>query len=256
MAPAPGPASPTNPSAPPQPAAPDDGGPVEPGGEIVRPIQDFLVAQGTYCFPDETGNCQLYLAPISNYLSWFTRELGPRGTTVAIDYAGIANTWMQQQTGRSAGTSLSGRVTERVIGDGQSHVTVELFGQDVMAYAVDHANLAGPLFWGARPFEVGAGQAPGTGSMRMEIRFTHNAPGGPLPDLLQIIRQPQPGQHLESVMLSYSGKGEFGEAYGKGRVGGTLSLTYDGSRGPIMPFHPEDRNTPPVGESMIALEAF
>jgi hypothetical protein len=250
-----GPAGPTDTEAPP-PTAPDDGYPGEPGKEIVRPIEDFFRAQGTYCVQGEAGGCQLYSAPTSNYLAWFTRELGPQGTAVAIDYAGIASNWMQQQMGRSLDTRLTGRVTERPMGDGQSHVTVEIDGSNVMAYAVDHANLRGPLFWGQRVFDIAAGRTPGLGQMKMVIRFINNVPGGPLPDLVQMIRQPQPGQHLESVMLSYFGKGEFGDAYGKGQASGTLSLTYDGSRGPIMPFHPEEVNTPPMGEASIALEAF
>jgi len=250
----PGPTSPTDTEGPT--TAPDDGYTGEPGKELVRPIEDFFRAQGTFCVPDETGGCRLYSAPTENYLAWFSREIGNQGTAVAIDYAGIANSWLQQQAGISVGTSLTGSVTEQIIGEGQSRVTVRIDGQNVMAYAVDHANLAGPLFWGQRPFEVAAGRAPAMGQMSMTITFINNVPGGPLPDLLQLIRQPQPGQHLESVMLKYYGKGEFGDAYGKEASSGTLSLSYDGTQGPVMPWHPEDFNTPPMGEAKVALYAY
>lgn len=223
--------------------------------ERVRPIEEFLRAQGTFCVADEFGGCRLYSEPTANYLAWYDTQMGSSGTSVAVDYAGIADMWMQQKFGRAVGTDLKGRVTERMMPDGRVEVTVELFGQNVMGYAVDQANLNGPLAWGHRPMDLTDNNvAPATGNLTMTIRFVNHALGAPLPDLVQLVRAPEERRHLLGVWMQYDGQGDLGLVYGKPGEQGRLSVTYDGMRAPIEMAHPYDpANTPPMGASSITV---
>jgi hypothetical protein len=243
-------AAPTDPQAPGSPGNP----PPPPGPTQQRPLYEFLKAQGTYCVDDGMGGCQLYAAPVANYLAWFDQATG---STIGIDYAGIANAWMMQNMGRSNGTQIDGSITEQPLADGTVQVTVDLKADNAMAFVLRGPDLNGAVTYGARPQDLGDPRmAPALGSAHVFITFINTAPGAPLPDLVQLIRKPQAGQKLISIRVQYAGNGQTGPGYefGPGQPA-TMTLAYDSSQQPMMPANPAaPGSTPPTGYANMSLQ--
>ena len=54
-----------------------------------RPIQDFVIQQGTYCFPADAGGCVIFVPGVPNYVGWGNSS-DPQ-ILASVDYAGLAN---------------------------------------------------------------------------------------------------------------------------------------------------------------------
>jgi hypothetical protein len=170
-----------------------------------RPIEDFVAAQGTYCFDDGAGGCVLFVPPVANFFGTFAARDGRLGS---VDYAGLAD-GLQCPGGHVTDfdTTFSGAVTERRLRDGRAEVTVNLVTKNALAWAVDdplatfdYAN--GPLAFGYRACDVPpAGQSHALANSFVQVVFINTAPGAPLPDMLQLFVDPLPGQ--EPVILSF-----------------------------------------------------
>lgn len=245
---------------------PGNGGgePVGDGTQRERSFDEFLRVQGSYCVSDDFGGCQLFGGPEGNYLGWYDRG---RNVTVAVDYAGLGSTWMQQHSGVSYGGQLRGRIIEEPLDNGLARFRVTISGDNVMSYAVQGTNLHGPLAFGFRPQELRDGQNQAAlGNVAMEIVFTGPV-GSPMPDLMQLIREPNPDQKLLSVRFKYDGQGPMGEGQpgavevrDDGSPSGTqgrISVMYDGSMGPVMRSNPADPDrTTATGFAHIEMHSF
>jgi len=160
-----------------------------------RPVSDFLETQGTFCFPNGSGGCLLFIPPVPNFVGWFDPV---NNLAVSVDYAGLANACF----GNAFGTTMSGVITERTLANGQAEDTVLLFTRNALTwvvYPVDFVN--GSVVFGHRwdtnsPTCTLNGAPPALGTSFLHIKFTNTAPGAPLPDLIQLFFSPAPGQRL------------------------------------------------------------
>lgn len=230
------------------------GGSTSQGPTSVRPIQQFIDMQGTFCAPDASGSCASYMGHTDNYLAWFDES---QNRSVAIDYAGIASRWLAARSGRMVGTTLDGNIVEQALPDGRARVTIDLKGFNVMSYMVKEAFLAdGSVVFGKRVDQLfDPSVEPALGNISMRIVFINSAMGAPIPDLIQLIRAPQGGQLLESISMSYDGKGTmmYPAPNAPKESSAQISVNYDGSRGPVYPAYPgTDGTTPPMGSSSIS----
>jgi hypothetical protein len=158
-----------------------------------RSLDDFLVAQGT---------TSEFVPPVPDYLGWAD---GNVVTFTLVDYAGLANAWIENETGgtQSLGTRVYGTVKERARPDGRAEVRVKLEARNALSWAFLIADgdfndplvfLNTPLSFGARAQDVVKGAQPALGKASFDITFMNAAPGAPLPDLVQLVGDPQPGQ--------------------------------------------------------------
>lgn len=185
--------------------------PVGPAAE--RPLQDFLSAQGTFCYPDGSGGCLVFDPPLPNFL-WF-RE--PDGPCVAVDYAGVAAAYIAQASGGAIvlPTRIEGTVTEVPQSDGRAVVRVELRASEALTYAFDNC-IGGPgtLVFGYSPVEILNGSTPVLGDAVLRAAFVNAAPGAPMPDLLEASFLPHSDAHLISLGITASAAGPLRAAFG------------------------------------------
>jgi len=161
-----------------------------------RPIEDFVVAQGTFCLSFETCEaeppCFLFVPPVENFIG-----LNDPVSLLAasIDYAGLADAWISDQEGGvSFGTEFSGSITERSLHDGDRvEVHVRLRTTNALAWAIecepgpacDFGNATTIL--GNRAPDVLAGAEMALGDSFLRLKFvSHLGFGAPLPDLIQL----------------------------------------------------------------------
>lgn len=158
-----------------------------------RPFTDFLVAQGT---------TSVFVPPVPDYVGWFD---GNFVTFALIDYAGLANAWIESESNgtQSLGTRVYGTVKERVRPDGRAEVRVKLEARNALSWAflVGDADdddplpfLNTPLSFGARAQDVVEGAKAALGKASFDLTFFNTAPGALLPDLVQLVNTPRPDQ--------------------------------------------------------------
>ncbi|MBI1735331.1 MAG: hypothetical protein HYR51_09160 [Candidatus Rokubacteria bacterium] len=167
---------------------------VHAGGWTPRPLGDFLGAQGS------TSD---FVPPVPDYVGWVDGEFV---TFALVDYPGLAAGWIEDATGgaESLGTKVRGTVMERAAPDGRAEVRVRLVTSRALSWAfliadvVDFSDplffLTTPLAFGARAQDVVDGATPSLGKAHFDVTFTNSAPGAPLPDLVQLLNAPLPGQ--------------------------------------------------------------
>ena len=203
-----------------------------PNAATIRPIEEFLDRQGTFCiditfagsYEDEIvdgnfdGNCKtgspplLFVPPIAN----FNGASDPAQMRLAsIDYMGLADHW----AGGAFGTTFSGQVIERPLADGRAQVTVLLRTENALTWVVDDPDSTfdfnGPLLFGNRaPDVLYSGAEPALGSASVEIEFINTAPGADLPDVLQILFFPEEGQEVLRFNVNNQAKGPLTSLFG------------------------------------------
>ena len=207
----------------------------------IRPINDFLARQGTFCldinfegtYVDEivdgnfVGDCPtgasplLLVPPIANFIG----NSDPDTERLAsVDYAGLADYWAQG----AFGTTFSGQVIERPLGDGRALVEVLLHTDNALTWVVDDPGLTfnfnGPLLFGNRAPEVANGAEAALGKSNWKVKFINTAPGADLPDLIQLFFFPVGGQELLSSQSNNQAKGPLTELFGV--PDGTPGLTH------------------------------
>jgi hypothetical protein len=172
-----------------------------------RPLSDFLSTQGTYCIDDDHGGCLLFVPPDPNFLGW-TSDFDKSPVLFAgVDYAGLANAYLA-----TSGPQFAGSITERPLADGRAEVKVSLHtsnaniwiieldlspGADVLAQIAGNA----PALFGHRPANVLAGAGQALAYTLLEVSFINDAPGAPLPDLVQLANFPDTLPHVQLQML-------------------------------------------------------
>ena len=179
----------------------------------IRPLEDFLVRQGTFCI-DFVGNCApgapplIFVPPIANFLGFADPGTG---RSASVDYAGLADFW----AGGAFGTSFSGTVIERPLADGWAMVTVLLNTENALTWVIDGDDFEnGPLLFGSRAVEAADGAESALGRVHLSLKFINSAPGADLPDVLQVFFFPEPGQELLSFKANHQAFGPLREAFG------------------------------------------
>jgi hypothetical protein len=184
---------------------------------VIRPIEDFVGAQGTFCFDDGAGGCLLFVPPIANFVG---ASDPAQDRCASVDYAGLADEWLVDQDHAGLGTTTSGVVLERPLRDGRVEVKVNLHTRDALTWVIQGCDFAGgDLLFGARAPDVAEGAEPALCDSFLQSVF-YNTLGGyqpgeePLPDLLQLILDPEVGQELRAVSLVCNATGELRTAFG------------------------------------------
>jgi len=193
--------------------------PLASASTVIRPIEEFVAAQGTYCLDDGMGGCVLFVPPIENFLGWSDPK---DALSISVDYAGIADRWIVNESGGAMtfGTTFAGTVRERALTDGRAEVQVVLHTRNALTWGVDGFDFTGPLVFGYRvPDVLNDGAVPALGSSMLKFTFVNTAPGVPLPDLMQLVFAPEAGQELVSVIFSSQAAGDLRE--GSGYADGT-----------------------------------
>jgi hypothetical protein len=145
-----------------------------------RPLAAFLDAQGT---------TSRFFPPVEDMVGW---DDGSAGINFGlVDYAGLANAYIEATTGTSLGTAVSGTVTECARADGTAMIAVDLntenalgFAQSIQDLSDHHFNfLQTPTIFGAKAQDVVTGAAPALGAVQFQTTFVIGHPGDPLPDI-------------------------------------------------------------------------
>jgi hypothetical protein len=162
---------------------------------VSRPLSDFLDAQGTLNDPPD------FFPPVPDYVGWagdFPGDCsGPPaftpGTFGLVDYAGLANEYIEGEGGESLRTTVRGRVRECKLPDGKARVTVTLSTKRALGFAqpVDELcpnfNFAGTTTnFGNKTLDVLAGEPAAVGPVTLVTSFTIPFPGADLPDYLNV----------------------------------------------------------------------
>ena len=170
--------------------------------ETQRPLSDFLSAQ---------GSTSMFFPPFPDFVAWTNNN--PQTRFAAIDYTGLVAAYLQSHGGPSLGTQVSGSVSERPLADGRAEVTVDLRTTRAMSWAVGLPGdiMNDPPIFGYRQGELLANPSltPALSSSELNVVFTNDAPGAPLPDLVTafILGNATPGQQLLKLMFRSSGSG-------------------------------------------------
>jgi len=174
----------------------------------MRPISDFVTQQGTFCLDDGMGGCFLFVPPAPNIGGWVDITAA---RFVLVDYAGVVNAFY----GGIFGTQTTGTVVERALRDGRADVTVNLNTSKALTWVSECCDFAnGPLLFGHRPADVLAGADASLGDSFFHLSFINTAPGAPLPDFLQLIFDPAPGQELQNFIFQANANGTLRSAFG------------------------------------------
>jgi hypothetical protein len=183
-----------------------------------RPIEEFVAAQGTFCWPDGMGGCILFLPPDPNFQGWGTNFAKTPVYYAGVDYAGLANAYPSGNTPK-----FSGNVTERPLQDGRAEVTVLLHTKGaniwVIQFDLSNPDLQGQIgsnqtLFGNYPKDVADGAPQALADSNLHLVFTIRAPGAPLPDLEQLLWFPEPEQEIKFIKFNAQAKGPLTAAYG------------------------------------------
>lgn len=193
----------------------------EPAGDVVtlRPIHEFVQSQGTGCVPDGFGGCVAMEPPVPNYVCWCDPGAG---LMASMDYATVAGHWIERESGGQVvcGADCRGRVLEVPQPDGSVRLSVIVETKSAITWA-EKSNPR-PIRFGNKPDRVLRGADPVLGYARLEVEFTMASAGEPLPDLMNLLYAPAPGQQVKSI--KFHGKA-IGIYHGKRAV---LEITQQG----------------------------
>lgn len=148
----------------------------------IRPLGDFLDTQGGYVS---------FFPPVPDYVGWAGSDFQ---TFALVDYAGLAAAYLLEE-GVDLGTEVRGLVAECELLDGTARVNVALVTQNAMAFAQDIGALVASGFdfagtetiFGNKAVDVAGGSSAAVGSAEVYVSFHIEAPGAPLPDLLDVL---------------------------------------------------------------------
>jgi hypothetical protein len=177
----------------------------------VRPIEDFIEAQGTYWGP-------------GYQIIWWNNDMNK---VALIDYAGLINWYIGEKSGGeiSSGIEFSGSVTERPLADGRTLVHVKLHVTNAIVWIFDLTG--GGVVFGNSPPQILNGAEIALAKILFEVKYTtNNAPGEPLHDLTELMDIPEEGEGFVQSLLNVQAKGELHEGFGvEEGTPGHLSIT-------------------------------
>lgn len=181
-----------------------------------RPLSDFLARQGTFCTDDGAGGCYLFVPPAPNFLGWSSSPpVNGHVRFAGMVYAGLANAFLQNPFG----TQVEGMVLEWPLPDGRAEVRVALLSTRANCWVIDldlNGDVLGqiaaaPTLFGQRP---GAGFGYALGRCSLDVRLINTAPGAALPDLIQMLTAPAPGQRLDYLFFGANVAGPLTAQFG------------------------------------------
>lgn len=151
-----------------------------PSKVTIRPLSDFLDAQGT-------GS--MFFPPVPDYVGWTDR----RDINFAlIDYAGLASDYLDS-LGIKLGTEVHGIVVQSELADGSAQIDVSLFTTRALGFAqlIADINKVGfldaPTIFGNKAQDVANGAEAAVGQSTLWVTFRISKPGAPLPDLVDVL---------------------------------------------------------------------
>ncbi len=186
-------------------------------GAVQRPIADFV---------DKQGSMSTFVEPAPDYFGWISAFAKPPVRAVSVDYAGLANEWIEFDSGGtiSLETTTDGSVTERALADGRAEVTVVLHTKNALTYGFiyDPDSMANQfafndLVFGFRAPDVVAGDEPALAESHLKVVFKNTEPGAPLPDLLAALGaygDPLVGFEILSLSIRANATGPLREEFG------------------------------------------
>jgi hypothetical protein len=189
----------------------------------IREIEEWIGAQGTFCLSpawdcaENPAECLLFVPPFDNYFGWsaFPPPPSVEGYFASFDYAGVAARKIEESGGDPIGTTYRGDIRERPLKDGRAEVKITLHTENALVWANACCDFAtSPVLFGARSTDVLEGAEPTLGKFFMDLTFVNTAPGAPMPDFMQLIYCPEPGQELRMLRVSASARGPLREAFG------------------------------------------
>jgi hypothetical protein len=155
---------------------------------VTRPVADFLTAQGTQ---------STFFPPVPDYVGWAD---GPPVTFALVDYAGVADAYVQGQPGFGSWqpwtlVESSSSMLECLLPGGKAEIRLHLVSDNAMGFAQSIAALTDngfnflntPTIFGEKV--QGAQGKLAFGSATLSTTFTIPAPGAPLPDYLVVLSQ-------------------------------------------------------------------
>jgi hypothetical protein len=223
-----------------------DGEPVAPApveGETSwsRSIEEFLKEQGTYCIDDGSGGCRLFAPRIANYLAWFDPG---HDRTIAVDYAGLVKAWLESHGRDAFGAHISGSIMEQLQPDGRSMITVDLHMMNATSFMVQGPELQSPAIFGTYPMELmHAPNHPALGDVHMHLVFMNFEPRMSMPDLVQLVTAPKPGQEILDFQFHYDGRWMLQD--------GSMQHVRVSRAGPFQPAFPTPGPFAPMGIATI-----
>ena len=158
-------------------------------GCYTRPLSDFLDAQGTTSF---------FFPPVQDMLAWTDAGFV---TFALVDYAGLADKYVQEETGKSLGTRVQGTVLECPTNDNRAKITVVIntskalgFAQSIDALIASDFDFVGtPTIFGVKAQDVVYdGATPALGPAEFHMSFFIAEPGAPLPDIRPAFQDNEP----------------------------------------------------------------
>ena len=155
-------------------------------GTTQRPIQQFVAAQ-------------------TSQLVWFDPETE---NTIFLDYAGRTDSQFQL----GLGTTTDGTITDRALPDGRARVHVVLHTRS--AFTTGGFNFSSIGVFGHSVGQVLGGADAALGDSVLTVDFINTAPGAAMPNLVQLIFNPQPGQVVEKLLLVINADGTLRAAFG------------------------------------------
>ena len=145
-----------------------------------RPLSDFLDAQ---------GSTVLFFPPVADMLAWTDQVVE---YFALVDYAGLADEYVESETGSSLGTRMTGRILECATDDGRAKISIVLNTRKALGFAQSVEALANngfdflntPTIFGVKAQDVvDSGDAPALGPASLRATFFIEEPGAPLPDI-------------------------------------------------------------------------
>lgn len=190
----------------------------------LRPIEDFVSQQGTYCIDDGSEGCYLFVPPAPNYVAWSDSSSAPPTRQVWVDYAGLANEYIKTEGETDLGTKIDGSINERMLSNGRE-VMVQLHTTNALTFVTKVAEPGinnWPLLFGFRGAEVDLtkpsvlnGATPALGDSYLKVVFTDtNSVGAPMPDLVQLLYLPEEEQKLKYISFNAKANGELRADFG------------------------------------------
>jgi hypothetical protein len=174
-----------------------------PGGNNCksRPLSDFL---------DNQGASSTFFPPVPDYVGWagdFPGDCDPntfQGTFGLVDYAGLANSYIKNNGGKSLRTKVRGSVRECVLPNGKAEIKVRILTKRALGFAQSINELCDSGFdfadtvtnFGNQVIDtvideevipgVLNGASAAVGPVIFVTSFTIEKPGDTLPDYLDV----------------------------------------------------------------------
>lgn len=158
-----------------------------PSKVTIRPLSDFLDAQGT-------GD--MFFPPVRDYVGWSDSQEEP--TVIAlVDYAGLASDYLRKRHVK-LDTRVNGFVIQTELASGRAQIVVSLFTANALGFAQSVADLTDngqhdpdylntPTIFGNKAQDVARGKEAAVGQSSFWVTFSIPKPGAPLPDLVDVL---------------------------------------------------------------------